>query len=149
LRFPQSSPQFPSSPEDLLVSAAATLLAEVEAAGAVLKVRGGKLVASGAPLPVPLVERLRASKAEVLAMLAPPALKAASSAADGTRCRYCGEAMGWPRPVGIVFADGTAAHHACDERAEVERLRRQAALGCTPEAQADAAELTIRGETLP
>jgi len=31
----------------------------------------------------------------------------------GDICRYCGELMGWPRPVGVAFADGTAAHHAC------------------------------------
>jgi hypothetical protein len=33
--------------------------------------------------------------------------------------------MGWPRPVGVVFG-GTAVHHACDERAEVERMERRA-----------------------
>lgn len=33
-------------------------------------------------------------------------------------CKYCREPMGWPRPVGVVYGDRTAAHHACDERAE-------------------------------
>jgi hypothetical protein len=33
-------------------------------------------------------------------------------------CKYCGKPMGWPGPVGVVYGDRTAAHHACDERAE-------------------------------
>ena len=53
------------------MSAAATLLAEVEAAGARLKMEDGKLVVTGTRPPATLVERLRAGKAEVLAALAP------------------------------------------------------------------------------
>jgi hypothetical protein len=54
--------------------------------------------------------------------------------------------MGWPRPVGIVFGNGTALHHRCYERAEVERIRRHASNANTPEAMADEAELMIHGE---
>jgi hypothetical protein len=45
----------------------------------------------------------------------------------GERCRRCGERMRWPEPDGVVYADGTAEHHAC-------RIW---------------AELTARGEPLP
>ncbi len=101
------------------------LLAEIEAAGARLKVEGGQLVATGPRLPASLVERLRASKAEILALLAPPASAGMSPAlGDASRCRHCGEPMGWPRPVGLVFGDGTAAHHGCDAQTEDERSRR-------------------------
>jgi hypothetical protein len=54
--------------------------------------------------------------------------------------------MGWPAAVGVVFADGSAAHHACDEHAELARIRHRAAGAFTPEALADEAELTARGE---
>ena len=54
--------------------------------------------------------------------------------------------MFWPAPVGVVFADGTAAHHACYERAEVERIERRAANAVSPEALADEAEVKLRGE---
>jgi hypothetical protein len=47
--------------------------------------------------------------------------------------------MGWPRPVGVVFADGTAAHHACRERAEVERIGPGPRNALSPEALADEA----------
>jgi hypothetical protein len=48
-----------------------------------------------------------------------------------------------------VFADGTVAHHACHERAEVERITVRAANALSPEALADEAEPTIRGEPPP
>jgi hypothetical protein len=57
--------------------------------------------------------------------------------------------MGWPEAVGVVFGDGTAAHHACDERAEREHIRQRAENAISPEALGDEAELTIRGEALP
>jgi hypothetical protein len=52
--------------------------------------------------------------------------------------------MGWPGPVGVVFADSTAAHHACAERAEVERIQWRAENALLP--VEDEAELCIRGE---
>jgi hypothetical protein len=61
-------------------------------------------------------------------------------------CRYCGEPIGWPRPVGIVFADGTAVHHACAERAEVERIQRRAESALSPEAMSDPAEMMVPRE---
>ena len=54
--------------------------------------------------------------------------------------------MNWPAPVGVMVADGTGAHHACHERAEVERLRARAANALSSEVLADEAEVTIRGE---
>jgi hypothetical protein len=57
--------------------------------------------------------------------------------------------MNWPAPVGVMFADGTGAHHACHERAEVERIRARAANAMMPAALADEAEVTARGEELP
>jgi hypothetical protein len=62
----------------------------------------------------------------------------------GARCRYCGEPIAWPAAIGLVFADGTAAHPACAERAEVERIRRRAANANTPDALADEAEVMLR-----
>ena len=54
-----------------------------------------------------------------MALLAPPKITSASPViSDGSRCRHCGLPMGWPRPVGLVFGDGTAAHHGCDAQAE-------------------------------
>ena len=118
------------------MSAAVALLAEAEAAGASLRAAGnGNVRAAGAPLA--LLARLREHKAELLELL------------TANACRHCGEAMDWPGPVGRMFADGTGAHHACHERAEVERIRARAANAVSPEALGDAAELTVRGEELP
>ena len=89
----------------------AALLAEVEAAGARLRVEGGRLVATGARLPGPLVERLLASKAGLLAVLAPPGnVGARPTTVDPTRCRYCGGRMpdlrvkppATPEPAGVA-----------------------------------------------
>jgi hypothetical protein len=55
--------------------------------------------------------------------------------------------MGWPAAVGLVFADGTAAHHACDEAAELARLRQRPPRVST-KALADEVEPTVR-ENLP
>lgn len=43
-------------------------------------------------------------------------------AGPGATCRYCGGHSTGPAPVGVILGDGTAAHHACLEDAEVERL---------------------------
>jgi hypothetical protein len=71
---------------------------------------------------------------------------AVNGAGVSSACRHCGQPMGWPRPVGIVLADGTAAHHACAEWAEVERIRRRGENALSPDALADEAEVTVRGE---
>ncbi len=57
--------------------------------------------------------------------------------------------MNWPAPVGVMFADGSEAHHACRERAEVERVRARAGNALSVLALADEAEVTVRGEVLP
>src|SRR3954453_21529422 len=84
----------PVFPEGTPLSGAAALLAEVEAAGARLRVEGGRLVATGARLPQTLIERLLASKAGLLAVLAPPGnVRARPTTVDPTCCRYCGGRM--------------------------------------------------------
>src|SRR3954454_19998934 len=62
LAVPSGAQRVPRFPRGGPVSAGA-LLAEVEAAGARLRVEGGRLVATGARLSLPLVDRLLASKA--------------------------------------------------------------------------------------
>jgi hypothetical protein len=81
---------------------AAALLQAVKNAGAQLTLNGASLLldTDGEP-PPDLVAGLRVHKAELVALL------------KGEVCHYCGERMDWPRPVGVAFADGTAAHHAC------------------------------------
>ncbi len=117
-------------------AAAVVLLAEAEASGANLRLAGnGNVRAAGVPLP--LLARLRQHKAELLELL------------TANACRHCGDPLAWPGPVGITFADGTGAHHACHERAEVERIRARAKNAVSREAAADPAELTVRGEPLP
>jgi hypothetical protein len=118
------------------VSAAVALLAEAETCGARLRAAGnGNVKAAGVPLP--LLAWLREHKLELLELLTARA------------CRHCGDALNWPDPVGIIFGDGTGAHHACHERAEVERVCRRAANAVSPAALADEAEVTVRGEELP
>jgi hypothetical protein len=50
--------------------------------------------------------------------------------------------------VGVVFADGTAAHHTCDEAAEVARIKRVAANALSPEAMSDPAEMMVHGKII-
>jgi hypothetical protein len=61
----------------------------------------------------------------------------------GDRCRRCGEPLAWPAPVGVVYSDGSAEHHHCRLFAAAERAV------LSPDALADEAELTVRGEPLP
>lgn len=91
---------------------------------------------SARDLPPDLLDGLRRAKPEVLALLADP-----------NRCRFCGEPVDWSGPGALCFADGSAAHLVCAERAEVARLLAagsRAALA--PDALDDAAEVTLRGE---
>ncbi len=118
---------------------AVALRRAVEEAGGTLRASHGDLVVrmpAGTLAPA-LVLSLRARKAELVGLL------------RGDLCRHCGEVMNWPSPVGVMFADGTGAHHACHERAEVERIRARAANAMMPAALADEAEVTARGEELP
>lgn len=96
------------------MSAVSALLAEAEASGVRLRVgEGGALRASGR-VPSTLLVLLREHKAELVALL------------NADACRHRGEPMGWPGPVGVALDDGTAAHHACHERAETGRAGRRA-----------------------
>ncbi len=118
------------------MSAAVALRAEAEATGVRLRLAGdGKVRASGAPLE-PLA-RLREHKAELAELLA------------GHLCRHCGGLIEDLRPGWLAFADGTAAHLGCHDRAEVERIKARAAKALSPEAATDPAELMVRGEPLP
>lgn len=81
----------------------AALLLKLQATGAALRAEGGELVLA-APEEVvapALLAELRAAKHELLALL------------RGDRCRFCGGPMAWPEPCGVVYGDGTAAHHGC------------------------------------
>jgi hypothetical protein len=130
------------------------LLAEVAEARAVLSVERGKLVSRGEVLPDGLVARLLAAKPAVVEALrrqdrqSRPAGAPKPAAPDPSRCRYCGAFAGWPGPA-MAFADGSSAHVACYERAEVERLLAAARRVVeSPDALADPAELLLRGEDL-
>jgi hypothetical protein len=118
------------------VSAAAALLLEARGAGVRLRLADYGKVKVPESTPPELLDQLRAHKLELAALL------------RGDACRYCGESIGWPRPAGVVFADGTAAHHACDEAAEVARIKRLAANALSPEAMSDLAEMMVRGKII-
>ena len=84
-----------------------------------------------------LVAALRNHKGEIIEIL------------RGDRCRQCGAPLPWPDPAGIVLADGTAECMAGAAR-ELGRLLAAAERAVAdPDALADEAELTIRGEPLP
>jgi hypothetical protein len=90
---------------------------------------------SARDLPPDLLDGLRLAKAEVLALL------------SGDRCRFCGATLGWSQPGALAFADGSAAHVACADRAEVARLLAAGKRAVeSPDALADEAEVTLRGE---
>src|SRR5690349_20131455 len=103
-----------------------------------VELRGRRSILRTALLPtpatVPLATELRARRAEVPGLL------------TGERCRWCGERVGRPRPVGLAFAEGTAAR---DERAGAVRVCRRPGDDGSSEALADEAEVTMRGEPLP
>jgi hypothetical protein len=84
------------------VSAAAALLAEAHAAGVWVRLTGAAVKVTDTA-PPDLLERLRAAKPELVAIL------------KGDRCVDCGTALAWPRPAGVVFNDGTAACLPCYE----------------------------------
>jgi hypothetical protein len=112
---------------------AAALLVTLREAGASVRAEAGDLVvrAPANTLPASLVASLREHKGELLALLV------------GERCRRCGARMAWPGPAGVVYANGEAEHHACRLWAAARRAVE------SPDALADEAELTARGEPLP
>jgi hypothetical protein len=95
-----------------------------------------KVLARPSDVPPDLLAALRAHKAELPGLL------------TGNICRWCGERMGWPGPVGIVLADGTALHHRCAELFEVERLKRRAENAFAREAMTDPAEVMVHGKII-
>ena len=65
------------------------------------------------------------------------------------RCRCCGDPVVWSRSGAVAFADGGSAHVACYEQAEAARIRAAAHRAVeSPDARADEAEVTVRGEVL-
>jgi hypothetical protein len=118
------------------VSTAPALLLEAQGAGVRLRLAEDGKIKVPASTPPELLDRLRAHKLELAALL------------RGDACRYCGEPMGWPRPAGVVFADGTAAHHPCDEAAEVARIKRLAANAFSPDAMSDPGEMMVHGKMI-
>jgi hypothetical protein len=106
---------------------AALALERARAAGLRLRVTGGDLRVRGQPSPELLAE-LREHKPGLVAIL------------RGDRCRRCGDRLAWPGPTGVVYADGTAEHHACRTWAAAERALH------SPDALADPAEVMPRGE---
>ncbi len=119
------------------MTAALALRDDAEASGVRLRLSADGKVKVGGGAPPELLSRLRERKLELAELLA------------GYLCRHCGEVMNWPAPVGVMFADGSGAHHACHERAEVERVRARAGNALSVLALADEAEVTVRGEVLP
>lgn len=67
-----------------------------------MRLEAGGLALEAASEPSPeLLARLRAHKAELVALL------------RGDACRHCARPMGWPDPRGVIYGDGTAEHHEC------------------------------------
>ena len=62
---------------------------------------------------------------------------------SGNTCRWCGELLAWPRPVGVVFGDNTAECHRCAD-AECERIWRAARrVTISPDALADPSDAML------
>ena len=85
-------------------------------------------------LPASLLPLIRDHKPELIQIL------------RGDRCRWCGERLAWPGPVGVVEGTGTALHLECYEPAEVARLLAAGRRAVDPTLTADPAEVTLRGE---
>jgi hypothetical protein len=111
---------------------AAGTLAEARNGGFVLTVEDDVLRCRPALVPPDLLEKLRANKNELREML------------TGTRCRRCGDRLNYRRDWNTrAFADGTGTCGPCYYLEAAERAC------CSPDALADPAELTVRGEELP
>jgi hypothetical protein len=105
------------------------VLSAAKEAGIVLAVNGTELRLRGDRRPASeLLDRVRQHKAELIEQL------------RGERCRRCGERMAWPGPAGVVYADGTAEHHACRIWAAADRALN------SPDALEDEADVRLRGE---
>jgi hypothetical protein len=115
---------------------AAGLLDRAAAAGVQLRVEPNgavKVLARPSDVPPDLLAALREHKTELAALLM------------GNACRWCGQPMDWPGPVGVVLGGGTAMHTRCGEEFHVERIKRLAENAFSPAAMADRAEVMIHG----
>lgn len=109
---------------------AAGLLREAARAGVTVRLAEGKAKVGGQPSPE-LLARLRERKMAIVAIL------------RGDACRWCSEPLAWPRPVGVVFADGTSECMSCADQ-ELERIWRAAErVTQSPDALTDPAELML------
>jgi hypothetical protein len=111
---------------------AAALVRNVAAVGAELRLVDGAVKVRGLVSPE-MRAALREARGQVAAILA------------GNACRWCGEPLAWPGPVGITFADGAAECLPYAGR-EVGRLLAAGARDVAPELAADPAEVMVRGE---
>jgi hypothetical protein len=73
---------------------------EARAAGFRFTHKNGRVICTPVP-PAELLAKLRDHKAVLVELV------------RGDRCRACGETLDWQRSDGVIFADGTAEHHAC------------------------------------
>lgn len=66
----------------------------------------GRIMVRGSPETIPpgLLELLREQRVDLQRLL------------GGDLCRECGELIGWPRALGVVFDNGMAAHLSCYEQ---------------------------------
>lgn len=118
---------------------AAELLRRAHVEGVAIWREGERVrFAASRPPASDLLDGLRRAKAEVLALL------------SGERCRFCAGPLDWSGPGAIPFADRSAAHLTCADRAEVARLLAAGRRAVeSPDALSDPAEVTLRGEELP
>ena len=112
---------------------AAALLREAAQAGVTVRLAEGKPKVAGNP-PPELLARLRENKAAIVTILI------------GDACRWCGEILRWPRPAGIIFADGLASACRVLSRGRPHLARRGAVTIESPDALSDPAEVMLRGE---
>jgi hypothetical protein len=114
-------------------------LAQATEAGMELRLEPDGLRWMGEQEPPPaLLAQLGAHKAEIAGMLA------------GDACRHCGGAIDWRRPGALAFADGSGAHVACHEQAEIARLLAAGRRAVeSADALADPGEVALHGEGLP
>jgi hypothetical protein len=111
----------------------AALLREAAQVGVTVRLVEGKPKVAGNP-PPELLARLREHKPEIVEIL------------KADRCRWCGEILRWPGPVGVVLGDGLAECMPCVDR-EVARIWASAERAVeSPDALSDPAEVMLRGE---
>jgi hypothetical protein len=76
-------------------------------------------------------------------------IDAGATATPVRRPRRCGEPADGREVQALALVSGGSAHEACKDRWHVEDVRYRAADALSPDALADEAEVTIRGEPPP